>query len=553
MAASLGVPQQRYNMGYVWAISLVAALGGLMFGYDWVVISGTEPFFRRFFHVASAAAEGWAMSSALVGCLLGAILSGSLSDRFGRKRLLILAALVFVVSSLGTALVDSFVAFNVWRIAGGVAIGLASNLSPMYIAEIAPAAVRGRLVAMNQFTIVTGILLAQVANFGVDYFDKRADRLSLATVAPAAGWDTARVATELSWQLKRSERSPFVEQFKQLAAKRSAPLEHKGVVEILNEINKQREKSPINAGDELALEVVGRGMEPHNVLYGWRWMFGVTALPALLFFILMFFVPESPRWLVKRGRSPQARGVLARIGGGQFADDEVASIEATLVGEIEKVNFRDLLQPKVLWIVTFGAILAVLQQWCGMNVIFYYAVKLFGASGDTVSDALLKIVSLGMVNAVFTVIAVATVDHIGRRMLMLFGFIGLAVIHALLGLAFFYGAGGNYILVLALAAMAVYALTTAPVVWVVLAEIFPNRIRGAAMSISVFSLWTACFILTFTYPLLEEHLGRNGRSGSTPRSAPPDSCFVPGTCPKPKARRSSRSSGSWSTERVRMS
>ena len=177
-------------------------------------------------------------------------------------------------------------------------------------------------------------------------------------------------------------------------------------------------------------------------------MFGVTAVPALLFFILMFFVPESPRWLVKNGRSSQARGVLKRIGGGAFADQEVANIEATLVGEIEKVNFRDLLEPKVLWIVTFGAILAVLQQWCGMNVIFYYAVKLFGASGDTVSDALLKIVSLGMVNAVFTVIAVATVDRIGRRILMLFGFIGLAVIHTLLGLAFFCGAGGNYILVL---------------------------------------------------------------------------------------------------------
>ena len=244
MASSLpAVPQQQYNMGYVWAISLVAALGGLMFGYDWVVISGTEPFFRRFFHVASAWEEGWAMSSALVGCLLGAILSGSLSDRFGRKRLLILAALVFVVSSLGTALVDSFVAFNVWRIAGGVAIGLASNLSPMYIAEIAPAAVRGRLVAMNQFTIVTGILLAQVSNFGVDYFDKRADRQSLAAAAaPAAGWDAGRVAKELSWQLKRSERPAFVEQFKQLAAKRSAPLEHQGVVEIVKEINKQTGK-----------------------------------------------------------------------------------------------------------------------------------------------------------------------------------------------------------------------------------------------------------------------------------------------------------------------
>ena len=150
-----------------------------MFGYDWIVIGGTKPFYERFFHVATAWQEGWAMGSALVGCLTGAILSGGLSDRFGRKRLLILAAFVFVVSSLGTAMVDSFTAFNLWRIAGGMAIGLASNLSPMYIAEIAPAAVRGRLVAMNQFTIVIGILLAQMANCGVDYFGKEADRQSL--------------------------------------------------------------------------------------------------------------------------------------------------------------------------------------------------------------------------------------------------------------------------------------------------------------------------------------------------------------------------------------
>jgi MFS family permease len=502
-------PPPHYNMGYVWAISLVAALGGLMFGYDWVVISGTGAFFRRFFHVASAGAEGWAMGSALIGCLLGALLSGSLSDRFGRKRLLILAALVFVVSSVGTALVDSFVAFNVWRIAGGVAIGLASNLSPMYIAEVAPAAVRGRLVAMNQFTIVAGILLAQVCNFGVDYFNKGADRQMLAAAkAPQAGWDAGRVATELSWQLKLKERSAFIDEFKRAAAKRAAPLDYEGVVKIVDQINTARKTTDLSAGDQLALAVVGHGLESHNVRYGWRWMFGVTAVPAVLFFLLMFFVPESPRWLVKNGRSSQARGVLQRIGGGPFADQEVANIEATLVGEIERVNFRDLLEPKVLWIITFGAILAVLQQWCGMNVIFYYAPKLFAAGGDTVSDALLKIVALGMVNVVFTVIAVLTVDRIGRRFLMLLGFIGLAVIHSLLGLAFYRGAGGNYILVLTLAAMAVYALTTAPVVWVVLAEIFPNRIRGAALSIAVFSLWTACFILTSTYPLLEEHLGR---------------------------------------------
>lgn len=312
---------------------------------------------------------------------------------------------------------------------------------------------------------------------------------------------------KLAWQVKFKERPAFVEQFVALAEKR--PLaQNDAVADILKEINKDR-KTPINANDELALQVAGRGLTSHNVLYGWRWMFGVTAIPACLFFLLMFFVPESPRWLVKSGRSSEARGVLARIGTGQFADQEVANIEATLVGEIQKVNFRDLLEPKILWIVTVGVILAILQQWCGMNVIFYYAANLFGAAGDTVSGALVKIVSIGAVNVVFTVIAVACVDHLGRRKLMLLGFLGLTVLHAIIGSCFHTG-NGAFILLPVLAAIAVYALTLAPVVWVVLSEIFPNRIRGAAMSISVFALWTGCFLLTITYPLLEEHLGTEG-------------------------------------------
>jgi hypothetical protein len=256
-------PPTQYNMGYVWAISLVAALGGLMFGYDWIVIGGTKPFYERFFHVATAWQEGWAMASALVGCLTGAILSGGLSDRFGRKRLLILAAFVFVVSSLGTAMVGSFAAFNLWRIAGGMAIGLASNLSPMYIAEIAPAAVRGRLVAMNQFTIVIGILLAQIANCGVDFVGKQADRHAIEKVAAAKssrGWDARPIAQELAWQIKFRDRPEFVEQFVKLAKKQDAPFGEKGVVNVLREINKSREKSPINANDKLAVEVAGSGL-----------------------------------------------------------------------------------------------------------------------------------------------------------------------------------------------------------------------------------------------------------------------------------------------------
>jgi SP family sugar porter-like MFS transporter len=201
--------------------------------------------------------------------------------------------------------------------------------------------------------------------------------------------------------------------------------------------------------------------------------------------------------------------VLARIGGDAFADRELKSIEGTLVGEIEKVHFRELFQPRMFAILTIGVTLAVLQQWCGINVIFYYAASLFREAGYNVADALLNIVIIGTVNLVFTVLAVWSVDRVGRRILMLIGFAGLPIIYLLMGATFhFYaGKGGIYLLGLTLAAIGCYALTLAPVTWVVLSEIFPNRIRGAAMSVSVVSLWTACFILTFTFPLLRDTLG----------------------------------------------
>jgi len=504
-------PRQQYNMRYVWAISLVAALGGLMFGYDWVVISGAEPFYERFFDLKTASDKGWAMGSALIGCLIGAILSGSLSDKFGRKWLLVLSAVVFVVSSIGTGLIDTFLAFNLWRMAGGVAIGLASNLSPMYIAEIAPAAVRGRLVAMNQFTIVIGILLAQGVNYGIADYGARLDRKAVADHAGRNGTalNAQAVAEDLAWQVPQDQRAPLVAEFARLAALRGGTLNFDAVEELAKQLNAKRiaERLDKIAAHRDAVEVAGRGLISWNVAPGWRWMFGVTAVPAGLFFLLMFFVPESPRWLVKNGRPDRARTVLARIGGGQYADREVANVQETLVGEIEKVNFKDLFEPRMFKILTIGVVLAVLQQWCGMNVIFYYAAKIFQAAGSSVNDALFNIVIIGLVNLVFTVIAINSVDRFGRRILMFIGFAGLAAIHALIGASYYFEQSGTYILFLALAAIGIYALSLAPVTWVILSEIFPNRIRGAAMSVSVFSLWTACFILTYTYPLLAENLG----------------------------------------------
>jgi SP family sugar porter-like MFS transporter len=417
-----------YRMPYIWMICLVAAMGGLLFGYDWVVIGGAKPFFERYFDLTSPSQKGWANSCALVGCLLGAILSGGLSDRFGRKRLLILAAFLFTVTSIGTGMADNFNMFVAWRLAGGVAIGLASNLSPMYIAEVSPAKVRGMFVSVNQLTIALGVTSAQLVNYLV-------------------AESVAKGATDL---------------------------------EILNSWNGQM---------------------------GWRWMFGLTAVPSFVFLVLMFIVPESPRWLAKNGKPQKARKVLAKIGGGAYADEALADIEATLVGDIEKVDFRELLEPKMTKILLIGVVLAVFQQWCGINSIFNYAEEIFAAADYGVSDTLLNIFATGAVCLVFTFVAIFTVDKLGRRALMLAGAGGLAVLYLLLGASYRGGLTGTPVLALVLAAMACYACTLAPITWVILSEIFPNRIRGGAMSVSVSALWVGCFTLTYAFPHLQKGLG----------------------------------------------
>jgi MFS family permease len=499
--------RQPYNVPYVWSISLVAALGGLMFGYDWIVISGAEPFYQRLFDLTTASETGWAMGSALIGCLLGAIVAGGLSDKFGRKRLLILSAMIFAGSSIGTALAGSFEAFNLWRIAGGVAIGMASNLSPMYIAEVAPAAVRGRLVAMNQFTIVIGILLAQTSNYVIAQWGITADHRIVASHAERSNLDRRWVAEQLSWQVPLERRVDFINAFTTVTTAQSiVAFDMPKVKGLLQRFNAQQKYGPIQF-DPIAVELAGRGLLPWNVAEGWRWMFGVTAVPAMLFFILMFFVPESPRWLAKNGEPEQARAILTRVGGATHAEQELAGIEATLVGETKRVDFRELLEPRLLRIVVLGATLAFLQQWCAANVIFYYAADIFKAAGYNISSALLNIVYIGAVNLMFTVVAVFSVDRIGRKALMTLGFAGLAVVHALIGASYFAGVSGTPLLVLTLVAIGCYGCTLAPVTWVILSEIFPNRIRGAAMSIAVFTLWTGCFTLTYSFPHLEQWLG----------------------------------------------
>ncbi|MBN2316548.1 MAG: sugar porter family MFS transporter [Sedimentisphaerales bacterium] len=423
----------RYNMAFMWLICLVAAMGGLLFGYDWVVVGGAKVFYEAYFNLESESLQGWGASSALVGCLLGAILSGALSDRFGRKRLLICAGLLFSVSAVGTAMAWTFFWYTFFRILGGVGIGLASNLSPMYIAEISPAKLRGRFVSINQLTIVIGVLLAQIVNWLISLYD------------PA--------------------------------------------------------ELPLNPTFEQILAT-------WNGKIGWRWMFAAEAIPALAFFGLMFFVPESPRWLIKNGKNALAESILSRVGGAEHARAEMMNIQQTLAAEeISRVNFRDLLEPRLIKVALIGITLAVYQQWCGINVIFYYAEEIFQAAGYNVKGIMFNIIITGIVNLFFTFVAIGTVDKFGRKILMLIGSAGLAGTYGLLGLSFHMEKTGFLVVFLTVTAIAFYAFSLAPIVWVLLSEIFPNRIRGAAMSIAVFSLWIGCFTLSYSFPTLNRSLG----------------------------------------------
>lgn len=411
---------------------MVSAMGGLLFGYDWVVIGGAKPFYEVFFDIAQLPdLQGWAMSSALIGCFLGAIISGVLSDRYGRKRLLIGAAFLFTLSAIGTGAANDFTTFILYRILGGIGIGLASNLSPMYIAEVSPGPMRGKFVSLNQLTIVIGILAAQLVN----------------------------------WQIAEP-----------------VPLDS-GNLEILNSWNGQT---------------------------GWRMMFWAEIIPAGAFFLLMFFVPESPRWLAKNGKESQVKAILSKIGGEEYAHQEYTIIRETLANDTSKVNFRDLLKPGMKKVLLIGIVLAAFQQWCGINVIFNYAEEVFAAAGYGVSDILFNIVITGSVNLVFTFVAIYTVDKLGRRALMLLGAGGLAGIYAFMGAAYYFNISGWVLLLLVLLAIACYAMSLAPVTWVILSEIFPNKIRGAAMAVATVSLWLASFVLTFTFPLLNSVLNASG-------------------------------------------
>ncbi len=494
----------RYHMRFIWLICLVAAMGGLLFGYDWVVIGGAKPFYEPYFGISDNTPfqRGWAQSSALAGCLIGALLSGMLTDRFGRRRLLILSGFLFTLSAIGTGLAWSFTSFILFRILGGLGIGLASNLSPMYIAEMAPAKMRGRFVSINQLTIVIGILLAQLVNWQIAEKVPTSEDIRL-LVDPNAISKAHESNPDIDWSRKTHEAEQIVDRDALNKVKR----EFTDLCWYQPTNEKQKEAKELEDGNIMSRYLV----ETWNGQRGWRWMFTAETVWALSFFVLMFFVPESPRWLLKYGRDNEATKILARVGGEEYARLEVKDIQDTLASEeIAQVNFKDLLEPKLSKIVLLGVFLAVFQQWCGINVIFNYAQEVFAEAGYGVSDIMFSIVITGIVNLLFTFVAIHTVDRFGRRILMLIGAGGLAGIYAILGLGYFLNSTGLYMLILVVTAIACYAMSLAPITWVLIAEIFPNRIRGAAMSVAVSSLWLACIVLTLTFPYLKQGIGAHG-------------------------------------------
>lgn len=395
---------------YILLISLIAALGGLLFGFDIAIVAGTVPFLEKHFSL-SEAQLGWTVASLYVGCIIGSFSTGYLTDRFGRKIPLIIAAAIFVVSSVFMGWSPTQNMLIVWRMIAGIGVGAASMLSPLYIAEVSPANVRGKMVSINQLTIVIGILIAYSSNYFLS------------------------------------------------------------------------------------------GIENN-----WRWMFTSGAAPSLLFVISAFFLPESPRWLISKGKIENAKIILGKTISLQKANDEIIAIQANLKSEI-KGRISDILKKGVAPVVLLGITMAVFQQISGANAVFFYAPKIFEKAGMNISDQLFQQILIGCINLIFTLVSMQLVDRIGRKKLMLFGSsfmaLWLLVISIFFHFSFF---EGYWLTIVVLAFVATYATTLAPVTWVYISELFPTRIRGISISLATGMLWVACFLLTYLFPILIENL-----------------------------------------------
>jgi SP family arabinose:H+ symporter-like MFS transporter len=393
-------------------VTVVATLGGLLFGFDEAVISGVTPFIQPYFNLSDIAL-GWTVSSLLIGCIIGVIACGKPGDLYGRRKILLVAALLFVISAVGSALSTNFTQFITFRLMGGIAVGAASILSPMYISEIAPADKRGALVSLNQLAIVTGDLVAYFSNY--------------------------------------------------------------------------------------LLYPTGEN--------NWRWMLVVMAAPALLFFVSLLFVPESPRWLMQKNRRAESFNILKRINGEKLATSELEAIEASVSSE-EKANYREVFSKKMRFILWIGILLAVFQQATGINAIMYYAPMIFKNLGSSNDSALIQTAIIGGVLFIFTLVAVRWIDKWGRKPLMIWGTIGMVVSLTMVTIAYFLNMlQGYFVLFSILLFMASFAASIGPVTWVMISEIFPNKIRSEAMSVAIVALWIANFVVTLVFPVILNRLG----------------------------------------------
>lgn len=398
----------HFNSRYIVTISFISALGGYLFGFDFAVISGALPFLKLQFGL-NEYWEGFATGCLALGAMIGCIIAGSSAEKYGRRFSLLTAGFLFALSSVGMAASSGLGIFIFSRFIAGIGVGMASMLSPLYIAEIAPTHIRGRMVAINQLTIVIGILITNLVNY--------------------------------------------------------------------------------------TLRDIGTD--------AWRWMFGLGAVPSTLFILGVLWLPESPRWLVQAGQAKKAHNILRAIGGDKYANDLLLSMDDDEVKQ-PSISYSMVFNKSVLPAVLIGIGLAVFQQLCGINVVFNYTAVLFESIGFSKDDQLLQTVFIGGINLIFTFIAMSLVDKIGRKPLILIGSFGLSVLYVIISNLL--GLKSQNVSWFLLVAIGLYACTLAPVTWVLISEIFPNKVRAKATSVAVLCLWAAYFILTFTFPILYSKL-----------------------------------------------
>jgi SP family arabinose:H+ symporter-like MFS transporter len=409
-------------------ITFVASLGGFLFGFDAAVVSGALPLLKDQFGF-SASQEGWFVITALIGCIAGVAISGELTDRIGRKKPLLVSALLFLLSAIGYAIMPSLTLITVSRFIGGMGIGLASSVVPLYISELAPARSRGRLITFYQLALTIGILVAYLTNYAlVNYAQQHAD---------TGSWLSTATTSEV-----------------------------------------------------------------------WRTMFGIGVVPSIIFLLGLFVVPESPRWLFQKNRIDEGKDVMTAIG---MEDEAIKEAEAIANNDKDKVSYKELFSPRWRKALLLGILLPVFSQFSGINAIIYYGASILKSSGNSIDAALLSQVIFGAANMLFTLLAIWKVDSAGRRPLYLIGTAGATICLLATGISFATGnATGTWLLICVLAFLGCFAFSIGPLKFVVAGEIFPNKIRGRAMAISIMAMWVADTIVNYLTPIMLSTIGAAG-------------------------------------------